>query len=202
MAKVQVCFFSSEASDLWLINFLVLGGYLTVQLGLSQESSTIKAIISTSPSLDLRTPHYSTNPPPTLFGFPTLPPMDNYLALMKAGEIVTSADPPTRMPLAISIVQQGKLLDLLGTESRLYPMDQLERINKFPPLFITHGENDSAVPMQGSVNFVEKLKKVLPESQIVLYVHPGVDHGFDRTAEASDQWLQEGLNMITEAWLG
>jgi hypothetical protein len=58
---------------------------------------------------------------------------------------VTSAHPPERVALGISMLQQKRKAEFFGTDERLFPMKVLEKIDTAPFTLILHGEDDSAV---------------------------------------------------------
>jgi hypothetical protein len=45
--------------------------------------------------------------------------VEDHLKKIKPGEIVASADPPARTPIALSLVQQVKTREFFGEEDRL-----------------------------------------------------------------------------------
>lgn len=120
--------------------------------------------------------------------------------------MITEADPPNRLELAFSIVQNGRLLDYLGDNPYLFPMKRIENLSSasgsldLPPFFIFHGENDSAVPAEGSRKFVSLLRHRFPDARVRLYIQDG-DHGFDADATLETPWLEEGLGLISSNWL-
>lgn len=46
-----------------------------------------------------------------------------------------------------SIVQQGRYLEVLGSETKLYPIDNLDRVTKLPAMWLFHGTDVSAYLM-------------------------------------------------------
>lgn len=131
-----------------------------------------------------------------------LPPsfVDDHLAAMKPGEIVSAVTPPLRVDLALATVQYGRYPEMLGEDKSVYPMEMLESVESFPPLFIYHGTDDSAVEIEQTEVFVKKFKQVLPEAKVLVRFEPG-DHGFDAPVRLDVPWLKEGLDFIREHWL-
>jgi fermentation-respiration switch protein FrsA (DUF1100 family) len=139
-----------------------------------------------------------------MVGFPMYPAdtIDKHIASLKGDEVVSTASPPVRMDLAFSSIQQGKYVDLLGSDPSLFPMERLDTVKEIPRLFILHGKADSAVPYQSSKAFVEKLKATRPEVKVLYTVVPEEEHGIDAKASLDTPWLKEGLDFITPTWLG
>lgn len=121
-----------------------------------------------------------------------------------------------RLMLAFSVVQNGRLLEFLGKRSidtsisNLFPLERLEDAedadgqghgSNLPRMFIFHGEQDSAVPVEGSIKFVKTLRVNRPKVRLDFYTQDG-DHGFDTFATLDTPWLAKGLAPITETWLG
>jgi acetyl esterase/lipase len=132
------------------------GGTLAIQLGFYQPAGFIRAVIAAYPGLAIgvkRDRH--------MFGAPLILPhvLEDFLKNLKAGEIVTSADPPARMPIALSLVQHGRTREFYGEDDRLYPMKVLEKVDDVPYVLIIHGENDTAVPVGGSIAFADALRR-------------------------------------------
>ncbi|TKA77245.1 hypothetical protein B0A55_06143 [Friedmanniomyces simplex] len=189
------------------------GGYLAFMSTLIAPSA-IKAVVMHYPMLDLRAAHYTEayvkhifNPP-----VPQIPGhvLADYLAGLKGGEIVTSAIPLARVPLAMSMVQQGRFEELFGGERSLYPLDLLEDgamdSVRLPAMWIMHGKQDSAVPVEGTHRFVEKLRESVPGVEVHVSLEEG-EHGFDNHAPGSGEaatletgWVAEGLGFVERYW--
>jgi acetyl esterase/lipase len=194
------------------------GGYLSVQSALAWTGAmppnvAVKACIATYPILDVSAKFYTESYEKGIFGGKNLPAtiLATHLADIEADaksgnrRVVSDVTPPARLPLALSIVQQGKYLEFLGEERSLNPMVRLEDVKAqdVPPVLIIHGRDDSAVPTEGSHKFVEKAREALGEGRVELVVRPG-EHGFDTDASVrlETDWLRDALGRITEAWLG
>lgn len=156
--------------------------------------------------LDLKTPFYTTAYSKPIVGVPNLPSSVVEEHLSTSQTVPTEADPPTRLELAFSIVQNGRFLDYLGRDNPdLFPMERIENLSlasgrlELPPLFIFHGEQDSAVPAEGSRKFVSLLRERFPNARVRLHIQDG-DHGFDADATLETPWLKEGLSFISSNW--
>lgn len=131
---------------------------------------------------------------------------------------ISHCETPYRLELAFSIVQNGRFLDFFdpgsnksdSDSSKLYPMERLENPHdadaqdegaNLPEIFIFHGLQDSAVPVESSITFVQKLKDRRRKARLQSHFQDG-DHGFDFDATLDTPWLAEGLKPITAAWLG
>lgn len=134
---------------------------------------------------------------------------DSFISATAGNSAITEADPPTRLDSAIAVVQNGRFLDLLGHEPELFVLERIEagllpprETGKplLPPLFLLHGENDTAVPVDGTRKLVNILQRSHPDTKFHVAIRPG-DHGFDFPATTQDGWLREGLNFVTGPWL-
>jgi acetyl esterase/lipase len=186
------------------------GGYLAVQSALTQDQAygRVRAVIGAYPMLDVGSEFFSTalgTQHPA--GVPTLPNsvLDEHLAAMVPGAVVSEADPPARYLLAVAMVQRGRWAEFLGSEDELYPVKVVEggRLEggKVPFMFFFHGTEDTCVPVEGAVRFAEKVKERFGEGKVHLYTAPG-EHGFDVEFKLDDPWMKEGLAKVTKAWLG
>ncbi|KAF2090553.1 alpha/beta-hydrolase [Saccharata proteae CBS 121410] len=179
------------------------GGWLAAQSAF-ERPDLVKATIGQYPMLDLRAPHYTQAYEKHPCGAPMLDNLivDNAIRAVKPGRICTSAEPPERSDIVFSAFQHGRFGELLGQDRRLYPMERLEDMKgfKMPPMLIIHGSEDSAVPVEGSENFVKQCKELQPDTEVKLVVQKG-DHGFDGVNTLEDEWLSNALGLVTKAWL-
>jgi acetyl esterase/lipase len=176
------------------------GGHLALLSGLGLASKgVIKAVVAAYPSVEPRV----GKPEKAVLGAPTIPKsvLDDFLANMEPGKIVTSAFPPERMNIALSITQQGRKAEFIGSEDGWWPMRVLEESKEMPFTFIMHGQDDSAVHVEGSVKFAEFAKEKFGEGWGLLILQPG-EHGFDDVATLEMEWLKNALKKVTEIWLG
>lgn len=120
-------------------------------------------MIAAYPMLDLRSRFYTEAYPKPIVHVPNIPAsvLENYLTANNSAWI-TAANPPDRLELAFSIVQNGLFLEIFGEEDiYIFPMDRIQDLQatgksiRLPPMFILHGEQDSAVPVEGSRRFVQ-----------------------------------------------
>lgn len=190
-----------------------LGGYLAIQLAITHPSK-IRGVIAAYPMVDLRSKFYTETYSKPIVGVPNVPVslLYDHLAMIATGQKsqtawITAADPPDRLELAFSTVQNGKFLDVFGSKDReLFPIERLQDLIStgenvpLPPMFIFHGEQDSAVPVDGSKKFVRLLREKLPHARIMFYTQDG-DHGFDADATLETPWLRDGLERISKMWL-
>lgn len=152
--------------------------------------------------LDLRSSFFTQAYEKPIVGISNLPAkiIDRHLS-QSDGSPVSEGDSLPRTELSFSIVQNGRFLSYLGSDNRLFPMERLRMEDlRFPPIFIYHGRNDSAVPYEGSIAFVEQLRQLQPGGLVQLEIKDG-DHGFmDSVGLAQVPWLLEGLNKVTRYW--
>ncbi|CAG8341584.1 unnamed protein product [Penicillium salamii] len=186
------------------------GGYLAMHLALSYPSD-IRAVIGAYPILDLKSRFYTEAYSKPILGVPNMSNdiLEEHLAMTRATSsppVVTAADPPDRLKLAFSIFQNGRLLEFLGSKDPdLFPMERVENLAttgslRLPPTFIFHGKQDSAVPFEGSQRFVDLVRETSPASVIRFLGRDG-DHGVDFEATLETDWLKDGLDVISGAWL-
>lgn len=173
--------------------------------------SPVRAVIAAYPMLDLDDAWYTKASEKVLFGAPQVPlaVLSSHLDSIKAGttpSVVSDSKPPARIELALSMIQQGSFTSILGSDDSLFPFRVLEKIDigreteKVPKMFLYHGKQDSAVPYEGTVKFVEAAKAKLGNDAVDVYFGPG-EHGFDEGASLETPWLEEGLAKVTAAWL-
>jgi hypothetical protein len=144
-----------------------------------------------------------------MLGFPYLPNsvVDEHYEKMRNKTVpaVISEDPRIeRVKLMFATVQNGTWRDFFPPNKRhLIPFDKLDDGARFPRggVFIWHGNEDSVVPVRGSVKLKEKVAQLDPELDFHLVVRPG-DHGFDFDASIDDGWMADGLKNLVPAWLG
>lgn len=178
------------------------GAYLAVQSAITQPAGTFRAIIAAYGMLDMKSPwftqHFAKHP----YGRPMMPPslVDDHLASMKPGEIISAVSPPARADLALATLQYGRYPEMLGNDKSVYPMEMLREVKSFPPLFIFHGREDSAIEVKQTENFVRRLGEVMPGGRVLVKYEHG-DHGFDALAGLETPWLKEGLDFVRGDWL-
>jgi acetyl esterase/lipase len=203
------------------------GGYLAVLSALGQARAKgeravaglgmggvvrrggIRAVIGAYPVLDVGSEFFSRNlGTQHPMGVPTLPVavLEDHLAAIKPGDVVSEVVPPERFPLAVAMVQQGRWTEFLGEGEELFPMKIVEEMGKeeaarVPFMFLFHGVDDSAVPVQGSEKFVERVREKLGEGRVIFYAEPG-EHGFDAEVGVEERWMRDGLERVTREWLG
>ncbi|KAL9066355.1 MAG: hypothetical protein Q9157_007176 [Trypethelium eluteriae] len=182
------------------------GGYLSVQSGLSRPD-LVKAVIALYPMLDFDPSVYITKGRKPILGNPEYPTswVEDHIKNMPLNadgrpKPISDDDPPTRVQLAIASAQQGRIPDFLGTSEKLFPMKRVLKEPFTPVLLIIHGEDDSAVPVEGSRKFVQLLGNSQPDTRVSLWTQPG-EHGFDVSTTLEDTWLRDGLRPVTKAWL-
>lgn len=127
--------------------------------------------------------------------------VDAYMKTLKGDEVVSTAEPPARLDLGFSVIQQGRFVDMLGNDPILFPMERLEFVSEIPSMMMLHGTEDSAVPYESSEAFVEKLRKLHPSVKVHYNAVPGCEHGLDAKETMETSWLKEGLDFITPLWL-
>ncbi len=188
-----------------------------MQLALSHPQD-ISALLAVYPLLDPESDFYTTLYSKPILGVQNLPIslLEDRQKSFTIGNqstvpVVTEADPPDRLALSFACVQHGRYLDLLGRSNKtLFPIkrvsddadaDAAGKGGSLPPMFIFHGMEDSAVPSDGTLRFVEALSQHRPRAKCRLELQHG-DHGFDFEASIDGtDWLRRGLDFTNEHWL-
>lgn len=132
--------------------------------------------------------------------------IDDHLKTLKPTTVFSSDGDPdkvtvaTRMPLALSIVKNGKFIDFLGREPELYPIDLLPDAKKLPPfIWLFHGKQDSAVPFEQSEYFLEHLEKHATHTTVRFDARDG-EHGLGGEERLSEEWIREGIEGVSSVW--
>jgi len=182
------------------------GGYLAIQSALLHPEVGIKAVIASYPVLDVTSDFFTKAYEKPIFGLPQQPKdlVEKHIVSIKPETIVAAdpSDPLSRIGLAFAVVQQGRYLELLGEDQRVQPLENLKGFKgELPFLFVFHGKQDSAVPVEGTEAFEKLLKEVRPDAEAKFAYEDG-EHGFDGACSLETSWLAEGLRETEKAWLG
>lgn len=91
-----------------------------------------------------------------------------------------------RQAFCLSSIANGRLLDVAFPSSDWQKVDPLLNISEsFPPTFIVHGEPDTMVPLELSVELYSALQKYKVECE--MRVIPGEEHTFAATMKKGSQ---------------
>src|SRR6201999_241272 len=132
--------------------------------------------------------------------------LDEHLEKVRKGELgsIRTADPRVeQMLLMMAYIQNGLYKEAFPAENRkLFPFDRLRDGARFPRggLFVWHGNEDSVVPVGGSIKLKQLIEELDPQLKFRLVVKEG-EHGFDSETKLDDQWIAEGLKDIISAWI-
>ena len=175
------------------------GGWCALQSILTQPQSTFKACLLQYPTTNA----FPTSPDDIIFGEP-IPPkevLDEFLASIVPGTIISSATPPARDWVSPMLRAHGRWGEFFGTGKHLMPDTRLDEAKFFVPTYIFHGKDDTNIDVKWTYAFVEKVKKIFPETYVQLVTPPG-DHGFDAEIYEEDvPWLKELLKGVEQDWL-
>lgn len=173
-----------------------------MQSAITQPAGSIKAVIGLYPQLDMRDQFYNTTFEKRLFGMLMMRTeiVDAHVAAMAPGAVMTSAYLPSRLEIACSMVQNGRVMEFLGKAKELFPVEMVELVESMPAVLIVHGSEDTVVPVARSKRFVKALKRRLPGSAVRLDVRAR-DHGFDGDATMKEERLKEDVELTTGYWL-
>ncbi|CAK4032473.1 alpha beta-hydrolase [Lecanosticta acicola] len=186
------------------------GGWLAIQSALTQPAGRFAAVIAQYAMIDLRDGHYTQHYHKQIFGCPQYDAAEfhAYVASLKGDEVVSSRSLPSdeaAQQRTITMFQQGLYARFFGRERELYPLEMLDGVAYETPIWVLHGERDSAVPIEGSKKLVEKLKggKASVHTSFV----EGEEHGFDLLGANGQQagletttWVKEGVEFIERFW--
>ena len=193
------------------------GGYLSLITSLNHPNE-VRATIASYPMVDLNAPWFAEHFEKHFFDVPQLPESvyTEHIAKIKAQEdlsstsseqakkVVVSSDPRLdRAPLFFAMVQHGSFPRHLDNSNKKgLILDRLEGGERFPRggVFVLHGTEDSLVPVEQSRKLAEKVNEVDADANFNLVERPG-DHGFDGETKLDEEWLQDGLKPIVDAWL-
>ncbi|RVX73192.1 hypothetical protein B0A52_02319 [Exophiala mesophila] len=175
------------------------GGYLAIQLALNHPDK-IRTFLIQYPMLDMKSPWFMAEYEKNVLGVPQLPRtlIADHLKRVHDSEvqankkIIVSSDPRfERGPLMFGMIQQGLFGQYFDPQiKRLFPIDRVEEGESLPAAggLIWHGQDDSVVPVGGSVKFRDAVLKQNPSANVALEIRPG-EHGFDATVKLG--WLNE-----------
>lgn len=181
------------------------GGYMAVQSVLLGESKGVKAVIAHYPMIDLKDAWYSKPGKKLIWGqTPSFP--DGWLkrqleTAAKSAKPVTERIPKDGEPdLFIATLLEGQYTGILGSDSSLYPLENLKRIKEqgkaLTPIWMFHGEEDTIIPMDGTLKFVQDAWESVYERIV-----PGAEHGFDDDSVGLDtDWVVEGREWLKSHW--
>ncbi|KAF2648428.1 alpha/beta-hydrolase [Lophiostoma macrostomum CBS 122681] len=175
------------------------GGWCALQSVLGQPQSTFRACLVQYPVVN----DFPMAPDDKPCG-ETIPPkevLDEFVAGIVPGTILSSVTPPARDLVSVMMRAHGRWEELFGKGKHLMPTTRVENAEFLVPLYIVHGKDDTNVPVKWTHEFVNNVRKVLPETKIELVTPPG-DHGFDGALYEEDHpWLAGLLKRVEEDWL-
>ncbi|KAJ5495085.1 hypothetical protein N7539_000201 [Penicillium diatomitis] len=184
------------------------GGYLAAQSMLLHPEIHPSAVVLVYPMVHLRDRFWNEKYEKPMYGTTLLPyePVEEHLRNLPDGAIVSNDKDldkglgSSRSEMALRIVQNGRFLDFLGTDSNLFPLENISRATTMPPfVWIYHGRQDSAVPYYGSERFVEELRRHKPDVKVRFEGHDG-DHGFDAGLTISEGWMKDSIAELSQYW--
>lgn len=163
------------------------------------------------PMVDLHSDHYTKPFEKPICGVPNFPDqlVEDFITSKLDASSITEADPPVRLDLALATVQNGRFLEFLGDEAELFPLERIKNkelssqpVGKsiLPPFYILHGENDTAVPLEGTLKLLEHMREVGHDAKMHVVIRPG-DHGFDASTTIQEDWMKAGLDFIAQEWI-
>ena len=99
----------------------------------------------------MRDEFYNTRCEKLLLRMPMLPAeiVDEHVKAIAPGAVVTSADLPSRLDIACSMVQNGRVVEFLGDGKEVFPVELMEVVDRMPAVLIAHGSEDTVVLVAG-----------------------------------------------------
>ncbi|KAF2012933.1 alpha/beta-hydrolase [Aaosphaeria arxii CBS 175.79] len=175
------------------------GGWCAIQSILTLPQSTFNACLLQYPVTNL----IPTSPDDTPCG-ETIPPkevLDEFIANIVPGTVVSSAIPPARSDLAPMLRAHRRWTEFFGDAKHLMPDTRIEDATFLAPTYIIHGKDDTNVGVELTHAFVEKAEKLIPGARFKVATPPG-DHGFDTEIYEEDEpWLKDILEGVEADWL-
>ncbi|KAI5193523.1 alpha/beta-hydrolase [Aureobasidium subglaciale] len=185
------------------------GGFLSVLSALTCPDAGIKAVICQYGPLDYHVPWFmQPNHHRTIMGQPPAEPgkpeaqVQEYLAKhVNVDQVVVRTESRVEelWPLCVAYMYTGGLAEALGQYDQVMPMKLIETVKSMPPTWFIHGNEDSVVNPDCTMNFVNKVRKTLPETPMHISLQPG-EHGFDGEVGLDEKWVQEGLSFVLQYW--
>lgn len=176
------------------------GGWCALQSVLREPASTFKACFVQYPVVNA----FPMSPDDIVCG-EAIPPeseLNDFIASMKPGTIISGVTPPARDSLSCMLRAYKRWDEFFGTGKHIMPLPAIEDAEWFVPTFILHGKDDTNVLVKYSEELVEKARSRFPDVQVELVTPPG-DHGFDGDVyEEDEKWLYELLRGIEGQWMG
>jgi acetyl esterase/lipase len=175
------------------------GGWMALQSVLSLPENTFRACFVQYPVVNA----IPISPDDVLFGerIPPKKELDDFIANIKPGTVVSAATPPARSPLMAMLLAHGRWDEIFGTGQHLMPETRIESAKFFVPTYIIHGKDDTIVPVKWTEKFVKRARELFPDTTIELVTRPG-EHGFDDSIyEDEEPWLAEILRKVEKDWL-
>jgi len=175
------------------------GGWCALQSILSQPQFTFTACLLQYPVTNA----FPTSPDYIVFGeaIPRSEVLDEFLAGIVPGTIISSVTPPARDWVSAMLRAYGRWGEFFGKDKHLMPDTRLDDAKFFVSTYIVHGRDDTVVHVKWSHAFVEKVKRLFPETRLKLVTPPG-EHGFDAEMYEEDEpWLRDLLKEVEKDWL-
>lgn len=186
------------------------GGWCAVQSFLTASSVhpavKFQAAISQYGIMDTKARFFSEAYDKTIMGNPQKPRSvpEDHVARVKSGQtpkVVSNSPIPARLDLAISIIQHGLFTEYLGDNSLLNPTENVETYKgAWPRVLLIHGTGDSAVPVDQSERFCEKVKQSAGEDNVRLVIRKDQEHMFDVALHLHEPWLKQSVGWVAQLW--
>lgn len=186
-----------------------IGGFLSVLSALTCPNAKIKAVVCQYGPLDYEVPWFTQpNHQRSIMGAPPAEPgkpeavIQDYLTRYVDVEKIavrTESRVEELWPLCVAYAHAGKLAGALGRSDKVMPMRLIEKAESLPPIWFVHGSGDTIVNPDCTMNFVNKVKKLLPQTPMHVSMEPG-EHGFDGGVPLDEKWVQDGLSFVSQYW--
>ncbi|KAH6881041.1 hypothetical protein B0T10DRAFT_531621 [Thelonectria olida] len=115
------------------------GGYIALQSAFLFPEMAIRLVMAQYPTLDISHPRFHSDP----FQAPSRASVvAEYLKGLKQGDIRLSSPFPEKWELMMSILDEGRLPELMGPDDRMVLSTSMERSKSIPAIWITQGDSD------------------------------------------------------------
>jgi acetyl esterase/lipase len=127
--------------------------------------------------------------------------IEEHLAGVPEGSIVTRTPFGTRMHLAMCMMQNGIFTPTGDESQQMDPLKNLETMAVMPPVMLFHGKQDMHVSWESSRNWADRLRTLKPDTPLCCVFRQG-EHVMDREVGLQTPWMREPVAFVERYWPG